>query len=204
MKGANRHFLSLISANNNKGKLLFMRQTLIVALLIIAASTFALSQTMGRKINYIRPGGSSVAERTATTRETAKQKTQKIKVYLVALDDKGKTGRKIGCDDSLVAVTRTINATAAPLKAAIKELLASPHESDGQLGNYVVGPNLKLKSASISKGTATIRFSGKISVAGICDEPRIVEQIEATAKQFSTVKKVKVYVGNQTLKYAIS
>jgi ABC-type uncharacterized transport system substrate-binding protein len=61
-----------------------------------------------------------------------------------------------------------------------------------------------LKSVSICKGTATIRFSGEISVAGICDEPRITEQIEATAKQFPTVKRVKVYVGNKTLKYAIS
>jgi spore germination protein GerM len=180
-----------------------MRQTLVVALLIIAASTFALSQTMGSKINYVSRG-SNVAGIIATIGETSKQKSQKVKVYLVALDDAGKSGKKIGCGDSLVAVTRTINATAAPLKAAIEELLSSPHKDDGQLGNYVFGPNLKLKSASISKGTATIRFSGAISVAGICDEPRITEQIEATAKQFPTIKRVKVYVGNQTLRYAIS
>jgi spore germination protein GerM len=180
-----------------------MRKTLTVILLIIAASSFALTQTMGARFNFIQPGANST-ELAAVKKAMPVQKTQEVKVYLVALSDAGKSGKKIGCDDSLVAVKRTINATAAPLKAAIEELLASPHESDGQLGNYVFGPNLKLKSVSISKGTATIRFSGEISVAGICDEPRITEQIEATAKQFPTVKRVKVYVGNKTLKYAIS
>jgi spore germination protein GerM len=180
-----------------------MRKTLTVILLIIAASSFALTQTMGAKFNSV-PSGTASIEVAAVKAAKPVQKTQQVKIYLVALNDAGKSGKKIGCDDSLVAVTRTISATAAPLKAALQELLSSPHASDGELGNYVFGPNLKVKSVSISRGTATIRFSGEISVAGICDEPRITEQIEATAKQFPTVKRVKVYVGNQTLRYAIS
>jgi spore germination protein GerM len=131
------------------------------------------------------------------------EKTSKVKVYLVAVDDKGKSGKKIGCDDSLVAVTRDVPKTQGVLKAALEELIAIPHEFNSQLGNYVVGPDLKVKSATIKGGTATIRFSGAISVAGICDEPRITEQIIATAKQFRAVKRVKVFVGNQTLKDAI-
>jgi spore germination protein GerM len=180
-----------------------MRKSLVVILLIVAASSFALTQTMGKRFDYVQPGTTG-AESAAVKEAMRFQKTQEVKVYLVALNDAGKSGKKIGCDDSLVAVTRTIKATATPLKAALDELIASSSENNGQLGNYVFGPNLKVKSVSISKGTATIRFSGAISVAGICDEPRITEQIEATAKQFPTVKRVKVFVGNQTLKYAIS
>jgi spore germination protein GerM len=180
-----------------------MRKTLAVILLMIAASSFAMTQTIGKKFKYVQPGTTG-AESSAVKEARRFQKTQEVKVYLVALNDAGKSGKKIGCDDSLVAVTKTIKATATPLKAALEELIATSGENNGQLGNYVFGPNLKVKSAIISKGTATIRFSGKISVAGICDEPRIVEQIEATAKQFPTVKKVKVFVGKQTLSYAIS
>jgi spore germination protein GerM len=130
----------------------------------------------------------------------------KVKVYLVAVGDEGKTGRKIGCGDSLVPVTREIKPTPAPLKAALSELLSLPREyaADSRLNNFWVGRNLRVKSVSIRRGTATIYIVGEGPfVAGICDEPRITEQIEATAKQFPTVKRVKVFVNGRTLASAI-
>jgi len=74
------------------------------------------------------------------------QNSQSIKIYLVAVGDDGKTGRRIGCGDSLIAVTRTINKTAAPLTAAIRELLQTPQHSDGSpnLENFWKGRNLKV------------------------------------------------------------
>ena len=164
-------------------------------------------QPKTRRVNYVQP--KTISVKVAAVKEAMPvQKTQEIKVYLIAVGDDGYQGNRIGCDDSLVVVRRTINKSTMPLKAALEELLAMPREyqrdaTKGNLGNYVFGPDLKLSSVSISKGTAIIHFSGKISVAGVCDEPRITGQIEATAKQFSTVKRVKVYVGNQTLKNAI-
>jgi spore germination protein GerM len=135
------------------------------------------------------------------------QNTQSIKIYLVAVGDEGKTGKKIGCGDSLVAVTRTIKKTAAPLTAAIRELLQTPQHSgvDGspKLENFWKGRNLKVRSVSIVNRTATIRLSGSVSVAGVCDEPRIESQIDATARQFPTVKRVKVFIGKQALAAAI-
>ena len=142
----------------------------------------------------------AVADTLASKRQPATQKRREIKVYLVKVGDAGKGGRKIGCDDSLVAVTRTVKATATPLKSAIEELLSISQDE----GNYWIGENLKVKSASISKGTATIHITGDgPSVAGICDEPRITSQIEETAKQFPTVKRVKVFVNGHTLADAI-
>lgn len=128
-----------------------------------------------------------------------------IKVYLVAVGDDGKMGKKIGCGDSLVAIARTIKKTTSPLTAALRELLLTPSQSEGspKLENFWKGRNLEVKSVSIRNGTATIRISGEVFVAGICDEPRIQSQIDATARQFSTVKRVKVYIGNRTLADAI-
>lgn len=128
-----------------------------------------------------------------------------VKVYLVAVGDNGKRGKKIGCEDSLVPVTRKVAETSAPLKAAIEELLSIPAESTDTPGlqNFWKGRNLKLQSVSIQQQTATIRISGEVFVAGICDEPRIIGQIEETARQFSTVKRVKVFIGKQTLAEAI-
>jgi spore germination protein GerM len=139
-------------------------------------------------------------------RRLRSSQTRTVKVYLVAVGDEGKAGRKIGCGDSLVPVTRAINPTAAPLRAALLELLALPHEyaADSRLNNFWVGDNLRLKSVSIRRGTATIYIVGEgPRVAGICDVPRITEQIEATAKQFPTVKRVKVFVNGRTLASAI-
>ena len=130
---------------------------------------------------------------------------QSIQVYLVAVGDDGKTGKKIGCGDSLLPVTRTIKKTAAPLTAAIRELLLTPQHPDGSpdLENFWKGRNLRVRSAAIVNHTATIRLSGEVFVAGICDEPRITSQIEATARQFPNVKNVKVFLGKQTLADAI-
>lgn len=47
---------------------------------------------------------------------------QAIRIYLVAVGDDGKTGKKIGCGDSLLPVTRTIKKTAAPLTATLQEV----------------------------------------------------------------------------------
>jgi len=138
-------------------------------------------------------------------RDREERNSQTIKIYLVAPGDNGKTGKKIGCGDSLIAITRNIKNTAAPLAAAIRELLLTPDHPDGNpnLENFWKGRNLKVRSVSIVNNTATIRLSGEVSVAGVCDEPRIESQIEETARQFPTVKRVKVFVGNKTLAAAI-
>jgi hypothetical protein len=136
----------------------------------------------------------------AAKRPSATRKTRKVKVYLVKVGDAGKSGKKIGCDDSLYAVTRRVRRTATPLKSAIEELLSMSNEE----GNYWKGENLKLERASIIKGAANIYITGNgPQVAGVCDEPRITSQIEATARQFRNVKRVIVYVNGEPLGYVI-
>lgn len=148
--------------------------------------------------------GSSLLEILKGDRDSA-ERSQAIMIYLVALGDNGKTGKKIGCDDSLIAVTRNIKKTTSPLTAAIRELLLIPQHPEGSpnLENFWKGNNLKVRSVSLVNGTATIRLSGQVFVAGVCDEPRIQSQIEATARQFRTVKNVRVFLGKQTLAEAI-
>jgi Aspartic acid proteinase inhibitor/Sporulation and spore germination len=124
---------------------------------------------------------------------------REVKVYLVALNDAGKSGRKIGCDDSLVAVKRSVPADGEPLKAAVGELLSMPREYEGRLGNYWYGENLKVSGVALRGGTATIRITGRLYVAGVCDEPRIEEQMRATVQQFPGVRRVKVFVGGRPL-----
>jgi sporulation and spore germination protein len=133
------------------------------------------------------------------------QRRQQVKIFLVAVGDNGQAGKKIGCEDSLVGVTRTVRKTAAPLKAALEELLSTRPEigENPKLQNFWKGRNLRVRSVSIRRATATIHISGEVFVAGICDQPRIESQIEETARQFPMVKRVKVFIGKRTLADAI-
>lgn len=135
--------------------------------------------------------------------DTGPSAGREVKVFLVALDDKGRRGRRIGCDDSLIPVTRHVAAAGAPLKAAVEELLSLPREYEGGLGNYWAGEGLRVQSAVIAAGVATIRIRGTLPVAGICDEPRIEEQIKATARQFRGVRSVRVFLNGERLSDAI-
>jgi hypothetical protein len=143
-------------------------------------------------------GSSSVAD------SNAPPIVEEVDVYLVAVGDNGKKGIKIGCDDSLVGIQRKIKPTVAPLRAAIEELLSIPREYSKELGNYWQGKDLKLKDVKIAEGVATIHITGEGPfVGGICDEPRITEQMEKTAMQFSSVNSVKVFVNDKPLAEAI-
>ncbi len=133
------------------------------------------------------------------------QKTMEIKVYLIAEGENVKNATPNSavenCGSSLVAVSRTKTLTTAPLKTALDELITTPNEIEEgglKLANYWRG-DLKLKSVSLANGIATIQITGKLSSAGICDDVRIQEQLEATAKQFPTVKTVKVFVNGTAL-----
>jgi spore germination protein GerM len=129
---------------------------------------------------------------------------REVKVYLVAVDDDGREGRKIGCGDSLVAVTRRINAGASPLKETLQELLLIPHDYDARLKNFWRGERLRVRSASIARGVATIHISGRgPMVAGVCDAPRIESQMEETARQFPNVRRVRIFVNGRPLASAL-
>ena len=124
---------------------------------------------------------------------------REVKVYLVALDDNGSRGIRVGCNDSLVPVTRTVNADAEPLRAAVEELLAVPRDYEGGLKNFWWGENLSVQSVAIRSGVATIRLKGNVYIAGVCDAPRIEGQIRETARQFRGVRSVRVFVGGRRL-----
>lgn len=134
-------------------------------------------------------------------REAETPAAREVKIFLVALEDGGRRGRRVGCGDSLVSVTRAVNAPGGSvLQAALEELLSAPHEYDARLRNFWRGNNLRVAGVTLRNGLATIRITGEGPfVAGVCDAPRIEEQIRATARQFPTVRRVSVLVNGRRL-----
>jgi hypothetical protein len=129
-----------------------------------------------------------------------------VQIFLIALEDNGQSGKKIGCDDSVVPVPVTIPPTTGVLRAALEELLALEDVYYGVTGLYnALGQSeLELASVSVIQGKATIHLSGTLMVSGVCDNPRVEAQLEEIALQFSTVSQVSIFVNNTPLAEVLS
>ena len=170
----------------------------------------ALPAAVGLTLIPATPGGASRATPTAAASAnrtaTVPAGKMRVQVFLIALDDNGKAGKKIGCGDSVVAVERLITQTNAPLTATLNDLLAIRDQTYGQSGLYnaLAQSSLKIEGINIVAAKATISLSGKLTLNGECDNPRVEAQIKETALQFSTVKDVAILLNNVPLDRALS
>lgn len=121
-----------------------------------------------------------------------------IKIFLIALDDQGRSGKQVGCNDSLVAVNRGDKITSNQIQTALEELLSIKDQFYGQSGLYnaLAASQLKVDNVSLSNGLATVHLSGTYQLEGACDSPRFQSQLEATISQFSSVTSVKIFLNN--------
>ena len=144
--------------------------------------------------------------RVPTPAATLAAGTTRVKIFLVAIDDNGKLGKKIGCNDSIIAVDRAIPETQGVLTAALNELFSLHEKNFGASGLYnaLYQSTLKLDGAAVVNGRATIAISGKLVRGGVCDDPRVKYQIEETALQFATVKSVAVTINGVAIDKALS
>lgn len=129
-----------------------------------------------------------------------------VKIYLVALDDAGKSGEAIGCGDSIVAVTRELPATKTPLTDALRDLLSLHDPSYGQSGLYnaLAASTLRVERVGITNGIATVELSGALALGGACDAPRVAAQLRHTILQFATVHDVRIFIDGRALDTVLS
>jgi hypothetical protein len=109
--------------------------------------------------------------------------------------DQGPGGAQ--CSEAgLVSIPRTIPKTSTPLKDSIELLLkgaTSEEKSQGITSEFPL-PGVSLQSASITDGVATLIFNDpQNKTSGRSCRVNILRyEIEETAKQFETVKSVKL------------
>ncbi len=113
------------------------------------------------------------------------------RIYLIALEDGGKSGPAVGCGDSLVAV----DVPATDVKTALRDLLKSHDRLYGQSGLYNALYQSDLQVTRITRDNDTIsaELNGKLVFGGTCDAPRVKAQLEATLRQ-STETKIPVTI----------
>jgi hypothetical protein len=128
-----------------------------------------------------------------------------VKVPLIAVDDNGASGMKIGCGDSVIMVDRPLSSPDA-LVQAYSELLAIRTRDYGESG--LVDPlyqsTLTIKNIYVQDGIAYIHLEGEFMMGGECDIPRVQAQLEQTALQFPEVTAVQVFINEKTLAEALS
>ncbi len=137
---------------------------------------------------------------------TVMPELQTLKIFLVAIGDNGTSGKLIGCGDSLVPVTQQIVPTQGVLHAVLEILLGIKQQYYGQSGLYnaLYQSDLTIEDLIIENGKASIHLAGRLLLGGVCDNPRVEAQLVETAKQFSTVQQVEIFINGKPLKDVLS
>lgn len=131
------------------------------------------------------------------------------KLFMVALEDDGKLGDKIGCGDSIVAQSIYLDDELPTVESqfitAYNHLISLKDANYGSEGlvNTLSNSKLLLDSVEIKDGIATVNLSGELSLGGACDNPRVQAQLEKTGSQFN-VKEVKIMLNGKPLSEALS
>lgn len=147
--------------------------------------------------NTTAPTAAPITQPTATW-----DGTTDLNIYMIAMEDNGASGPKIGCGDSIIEVRRTVPRTQSPLRVAFETLLAENDEFYGESGFYnpIHHYDLTVDDVNIrADGTAVVRLSGEFFGIGTCEDPRIQAQLEYTALQFDTVKDVEIWINGELL-----
>jgi hypothetical protein len=123
---------------------------------------------------------------------------RQVNIYLIGLEGSGILGKKIGCNDTVVAYPVQVNSAVDPLYAALVMLFSVEEVGLGKaegLYNSYQQSNLEVVEAFIDEqGTAHVRLSGEFLIGGVCDTPRAQAQIQETIFQFPEVKAADITI----------
>jgi hypothetical protein len=123
-----------------------------------------------------------------------------VNIYLISPG-----GGNVGCGDGVVSVTRRVAPTPAPLRAALTELFALKSQTFGESGLYnaLYQSDIRIDRVAIVDGRAEVALSGTLRLGGVCDQPRVVAQIEATVRQFRAVTSTAITLNGAPLADAV-
>ncbi len=138
---------------------------------------------------------------------TTSQGATSVKIFLIALNDNGASGKKIGCNDSVIPVLIYIDPTLGVLRASLNELFKMEGQREYGLSglyNSLYQSHLSIDSLNIINREAIVKLKGTLSSGGVCDDPRIKAQLEEAALQFKTIDRVSVFINGIPLDQVLS
>jgi len=127
-------------------------------------------------------------------------------MYLVAVGDNGKYGKKFGCNDSLVSYAATDSATVS-LKQRIQKLMNTKQQYYRNTKLYNPLHQSDLTVAEIRQtndGKVLVHLTGDLKLNGACDNPRVYEQLTAMVQEEDSTKIVQIFLNGLPLEKSIS
>jgi hypothetical protein len=124
-----------------------------------------------------------------------------VKIYMIVVDDGGNSGDLVACNDSIIDVSVPIIPTYGVLRASLDKLLAVKTEKFDNTDYYdaLYQSSLSIDKLGLASGVASIYLKGDVTLGNECDKARIKAQIEYTARQFSTIKSVDIFINDQKI-----
>lgn len=122
-------------------------------------------------------------------------------MYYVKLDDAGKEGKMIGCNDSLVSASSVLDTLFTSWDEVLTYVytlqLWAKAQPDGTMTTLT--PALQVEKVLVKGSNAAIALSGSLEIGWACDAPRIKEQLTAVATQFDQIKQVVITINGTPL-----
>lgn len=118
-----------------------------------------------------------------------------------------------GCGDRLVGIAVPVATegldTAGRIGAALSSLLVAEggEETPGDLYSALARSELtvdRVEAVTGVDGLFRVHLAGQLRLGGVCDNPRVRAQLEATARQFAGVEEVEIVVGGEPLEAVLS
>jgi hypothetical protein len=122
-----------------------------------------------------------------------------VKIFMIALEDNGKSGVKIGCNDSVVPVDIQIKETDKPVAAALTQLFAIKTKDSNGFYNSLYQSNIRVQTSDVVRGKVVVNLIGTYKLGGTCDTPRFIAQIRNTVEQFDWSKDATITLNGVAL-----
>ncbi|KKP38267.1 MAG: hypothetical protein UR28_C0019G0022 [Candidatus Peregrinibacteria bacterium GW2011_GWF2_33_10] len=135
--------------------------------------------------------------------------TLDVNLYFVALEDKGIKGEKIGCDDSLVPIKVQIDKSdriEIEIVYALEKLFSKTKNlyQSQSLYNSLSNFDMKVENVIIGNKQVTVSLVGQYSVSGVCEIPRIENQLKKTVAQFGEFKDITILINGKKMEDVFS
>ena len=129
-----------------------------------------------------------------------------VQIFLIAMEDNGKSGKAVGCGDSVVPVEIMVDPGADALRTGLDTLLGLKDPYYGQSGLYTAlyQSTLQVEKIEIETNEIKVELSGQMMLGGECDNPRVKGQLEETVAPFAQGRQVKITINGKDLDEALS
>jgi hypothetical protein len=130
------------------------------------------------------------------------QATERARVFLISPGDQGRSGHKVGCGDSAVPVEIALPRKEPGLEEALGALLAlkERYQEPSGLSNPLYSSALQLVRIERHGGEARVYLKGYLEMGDACDNPRMLAELEETARQFPDVSRVQFFLEERPLR----